>query len=384
MRTLISDTVSPPCAHDTGIAVHCTDEHVHKTVGSHGSFLRLEPSGAQSALFVVSGDNGCREIVSSAACSFSARAQAAGTPTFIYSNPPHGLWRMHKATLKRQAHAALAQPSRPKRLVLLVSIMPAKRSVSSGWIRSRTQATFESRSRPTAASSGILSSRRARIAATMNRWSQRKRTGMCSPMASRFGAVWGFSAAAGLMFSQEVTLPDEPCEKCTLQVMQIMENDLQILSNCYYFHCADVRIPPAKGIGGPSLGTGGARAGTGADGAGGVAGIKGTAAGGQSTIQTAVAGSSGAAGSSMGRLTANHPAAGNLSLNEGTAGRPTATMNATRPALAMAARQQPRTIDLQVRPGPGLELPMPSTTRAGRPRIGRAGAARPSLARQVR
>jgi MYXO-CTERM domain-containing protein len=52
----------------------------------------------------------------------------------------------------------------------------------------------------------------------------------------------GFSESAGHKFSQKVTLPNKPCEKCTLQVMQVMEMDLQVLSNCYYFHCADIKI----------------------------------------------------------------------------------------------------------------------------------------------
>ncbi len=55
-----------------------------------------------------------------------------------------------------------------------------------------------------------------------------------------------FDGKAGEMHSHQVTLPNEPCEKCTLQVMQVMENDLQTLSNCYYFHCADIRIVAAN------------------------------------------------------------------------------------------------------------------------------------------
>jgi hypothetical protein len=59
-----------------------------------------------------------------------------------------------------------------------------------------------------------------------------------------FRSRTGFNDAAGKTFTTRVTLPDEPCDKCTLQVMQVMESDIKALSNCYYFHCADIRILP--------------------------------------------------------------------------------------------------------------------------------------------
>lgn len=40
-------------------------------------------------------------------------------------------------------------------------------------------------------------------------------------------------------FSQEVTLPDEPCENCTLQVIQFMA---QHPPGYFYHHCADVNV----------------------------------------------------------------------------------------------------------------------------------------------
>jgi hypothetical protein len=98
----------------------------------------------------------------------------------------------------------------------------------------------------------------------------------------------GFNARAGKMFSYTVTLPNQPCDKCTLQVMQIMENDIKALSNCYYFHCADIRILPAGqtsgtgassgaggSAGGNAVGTGGFGVG-GALGNGGITGMGGT------------------------------------------------------------------------------------------------------------
>lgn len=99
----------------------------------------------------------------------------------------------------------------------------------------------------------------------------------------------GFNAKEGTKFSYMVKLPDQPCDKCTLQVMQVMENDIKALSNCYYFHCADIRILPTGqtgGAGGTSaggsspgaggIGSGGASAGGGAMGLGGTLGLGGT------------------------------------------------------------------------------------------------------------
>src|SRR5260221_36826 len=78
----------------------------------------------------------------------------------------------------------------------------------------------------------------------------------------------GFNDAAGKMFSYQVTLPNQPCEKCTLQVLQVMEADIQSLSSCHYFHCADIKILPASGSGGGG-GNGPHRGLCGAGGAGG-------------------------------------------------------------------------------------------------------------------
>jgi hypothetical protein len=102
----------------------------------------------------------------------------------------------------------------------------------------------------------------------------------------------GFSAPAGTMFSQMVTLPNTPCDKCTLQVMQIMENDIQSLSHCYYFHCADIKILPA---GAPSN-TGGAT-GSGDASTGGMGGL------GMAGAPVMVMGNGGAIGTSSGGTT---------------------------------------------------------------------------------
>jgi hypothetical protein len=44
---------------------------------------------------------------------------------------------------------------------------------------------------------------------------------------------------------QQVKLPSEPCDRCTLQVVQVMEG--HPASSCFYFHCADIEILPADG-----------------------------------------------------------------------------------------------------------------------------------------
>jgi hypothetical protein len=40
-------------------------------------------------------------------------------------------------------------------------------------------------------------------------------------------------------YSYKVTLPNKPCEKCTLQLIQFMENHPP---SCIYYHCADIKI----------------------------------------------------------------------------------------------------------------------------------------------
>jgi hypothetical protein len=51
--------------------------------------------------------------------------------------------------------------------------------------------------------------------------------------------------------TQTVKLPDEPCENCSLQIVQVMEG--HPAASCFYFHCADIKIvadpsavPPAS------------------------------------------------------------------------------------------------------------------------------------------
>jgi hypothetical protein len=96
--------------------------------------------------------------------------------------------------------------------------------------------------------------------------------------------VDGISADATM---QEVTIPNKPCDKCTLQVIDVMQGHGG--SSCFYFHCADIKILAASGTGGAGAGGAGG-SGTGGSGAAG-AGTSGTGAGGKGA-----AGTSGTAG----------------------------------------------------------------------------------------
>jgi MYXO-CTERM domain-containing protein len=107
--------------------------------------------------------------------------------------------------------------------------------------------------------------------------------------------------ATGKTFSTQITLPAEPCEKCTLQLIQFMENHPP---SCIYYHCADVRLvakgsaarpaPGAAGVG--AAGVGAAGAAIGGSGAAGKTAGTGAAVGGSSA---ATSGSS-AAGKTAG------------------------------------------------------------------------------------
>lgn len=48
--------------------------------------------------------------------------------------------------------------------------------------------------------------------------------------------------AEGRHISVQVKLPDEPCDTCSLQVVQVME--AHPAASCFYFHCADIKIAP--------------------------------------------------------------------------------------------------------------------------------------------
>jgi hypothetical protein len=55
---------------------------------------------------------------------------------------------------------------------------------------------------------------------------------------------------------QDITIPDMPCDKCTLQVIQVMKSHGP--PNCIYYHCADLKILASDRGGGMNGKDGGA------------------------------------------------------------------------------------------------------------------------------
>lgn len=53
---------------------------------------------------------------------------------------------------------------------------------------------------------------------------------------------------------QDITIPDMPCEQCTLQIMQVMKDHGP--PECIYYHCANLKILPREGSGSASDGGG--------------------------------------------------------------------------------------------------------------------------------
>lgn len=71
-------------------------------------------------------------------------------------------------------------------------------------------------------------------------------TGMCNATISPAGGAILFdglfphdNSVDNQMYSQAITIPNEPCEKCTLQVMQVMTDRA---SGCFYYHCMDLKV----------------------------------------------------------------------------------------------------------------------------------------------
>lgn len=59
---------------------------------------------------------------------------------------------------------------------------------------------------------------------------------------------------SGGHYTQEVTLPDTPCDNCTLQLVQVMTTSVPF--NSFYFQCADITIGEGGGGGGGGDGGG--------------------------------------------------------------------------------------------------------------------------------
>jgi|GEM_PF-1248456 len=95
-------------------------------------------------------------------------------------------------------------------------------------------------------------------------------------------------------FMEMVKLPDAPCEKCTLQVIQVMADALHAPPGCVYYHCAELKILP-KGGPGAAAGSGGSAA-AGSGGAASAAGKGGAVAAGSGSAGMVAAGAGGVHG----------------------------------------------------------------------------------------
>jgi len=98
----------------------------------------------------------------------------------------------------------------------------------------------------------------------------------------------------------DVTVPNQTCDRCTLQLIQLMAENSRTLDNGFYYHCADIQISgqPASNTGGSGAG-GGASAG-GSTGSGGASANSGgvPAAVGSGGVLNGTGGAKGAGGSS--------------------------------------------------------------------------------------
>ena len=91
-------------------------------------------------------------------------------------------------------------------------------------------------------------------------------------------------------FMEMVKIPDKPCEKCTLQVIQVMADAIHSPPGCIYYHCADLKIVAKPG---GETGAAGTAANSGSAGAAGAA--SGGSTGSATAGSAATAGSGGAA-----------------------------------------------------------------------------------------
>lgn len=132
-------------------------------------------------------------------------------------------------------------------------------------------------------------------------------------------------------FMEMVKLPDTPCEKCTLQVIQVMADALHAPPGCVYYHCAELKILP-KGGPGAAAGSGGSAA----AGSGSVASAAGK--GGAPAAGSGSAGTVAAAGA--GGVHAHAGAGGGpvMPVDTAQAGRPSAVTPST-PSAGVAGAQ---------------------------------------------
>jgi hypothetical protein len=142
-------------------------------------------------------------------------------------------------------------------------------------------------------------------------------------------------------FMEMVKIPEKPCEKCTLQVIQVMADTIHAPPGCIYYHCADIKIVAKPGAEGGSAGmaamsgsAGAAGAANGGSPAAAAAGSAATAGTGGAAVTmtpaTATAGQGGSAAAS--KPTTTTPSTGaagsgtktNAMMSTATAGKPAA------------------------------------------------------------
>jgi MYXO-CTERM domain-containing protein len=133
---------------------------------------------------------------------------------------------------------------------------------------------------------------------------------------------------ANRKFAEMVKIPDEPCEKCTLQVIQVMADAIHAPPGCIYYHCADLKIVAAEG--GATTGSAGAPA-AGAAGAAGAAigGSAGAASAGEAGAAASTAGAGGASATSSGAAAAAGEGAKAAAPSSGSAGTGTRASGST-------------------------------------------------------
>jgi hypothetical protein len=131
---------------------------------------------------------------------------------------------------------------------------------------------------------------------------------------------------------QEITIPDMPCDECTLQVIQVMQDHGP--PNCTYYHCANLQILGADGGGtggtGGDAGQGGSTGGTGAagmggGGSGGTGGGMSTGSGGMSGASTGSGGAPSGMSTGSGGMTAGSTGTGGAVAMPGSGGAPAMT-----------------------------------------------------------
>jgi hypothetical protein len=175
--------------------------------------------------------------------------------------------------------------------------------------------------------------------------------------------------------TEKVQIPNKPCEKCTLQVIQVMADAVHSPPGCVYHHCAMLKILPA--------GDGTAAAGSSASaGSSGAAGSSAGEAGSSGSAAGSMAGSAGATAGASGRVVA---AAGSGAA-AGASAATTAGSSASKPTSAAAGTSGSTTSAVSSGPAGSIAMPQAGTsvtiamgTKSGGCSVARIGGRSPGL-----